>query len=78
MGNLFLRDLMTDLLLQDLVILVSEKLNQILRNERREMLGEKRPPSKGRTVNRLCSRSVAGSVIEIGKGGGKRCCRVKS
>ena len=67
-----LRDLMTDLILQDLNNLTSEGLAQILSKEKREMLGEQRVPAKKRAVNRLYLSSFAGSVTNGQKKPGGR------
>jgi len=70
---------MTDLFLHDLKNLTSAGLVQILSNEKKEMLGEKRAPATTRAVNHFCLRSVAGSVTKVSKaGGGRKCYRVKS
>lgn len=69
---------MTDLLLQDLEILVSKKLAQILCYEKREMLGEQGVPARTTAGNRLCLSSDAGSVIKAGKAGGKKCYNLKT
>jgi hypothetical protein len=66
-----LRDLMPDLMLQDLDNLTSEELAQILSKEKGEILGEQRVPAEKRAVNRLNLNSLAGSVTKVRKPGGR-------
>ena len=66
-------DLMTDLLLQDLKNLTTERLVLILSNEKRQMLGEQEVPVKKRFVDRLPFSFFAGSVTNIMKARVKKC-----
>lgn len=62
---------MTDLLLQGFENITSERLGQVLSNEKREMSGEQRVPARKWTFNWLCLSSFAELVTKARKNGGR-------
>jgi hypothetical protein len=60
-----MRDLMTDLLLQDLENPISEGRMRTLSKEKREMLGEEEVPAEERAIHWLHLSSWAGSLRKV-------------